>query len=186
MPSMGRAIAALASSLHLSDQRVPYLAWLPLVCTSRYGRRHRGSFTQAYTPDGRVWIPKRSSTKPTYVPRTDKRRWPGYYDNSVAGGITAGEGPLATVVRECEEEAGLPPSLVRLHIQAAGVLTYFYKTESGWRQPEMQYVYDLPLPTDVTLAPSDGEAESFELLDRATIMERMLQGTFKPNCTLGT
>ncbi|WFD22185.1 thiamine diphosphokinase [Malassezia equina] len=110
----------------------------------------------------------------------DQRLFPDPLD----GGITAGEGPLVTVVRECEEEAGLSPSLVRSHIQAAGVLTYFYKTESGWRQPEMQYVYDLPLPADVTLAPSDGEAESFELLDRATIMERMLQGTFKPNCTL--
>jgi len=104
----------------------------------------------------------------------------------VAGGITAGDSPLATMVRECEEEAGLPSSLVRERIQAAGVLTYFYKTERGWRQPEMQYVYDLPLSQDVMLAPSDGEAESFELLDRTTILERMLQGTFKPNCTLGT
>ncbi|CCU99809.1 unnamed protein product [Malassezia sympodialis ATCC 42132] len=48
----------------------------------------------------------------------------------------------------------------------------------------MQYVYDLLLPPDVTLAPSDGEAESFELLDRATVLDRMLEGTFKPNCTL--
>ena len=66
------------------------------------------------------------------------------------------------------------------------MLTYFYKTSHGWRQPEMQYVYDLLLPPDVTLAPSDGEAESFELLDRATVLDRMLEGTFKPNCTLGT
>ncbi|WFD26426.1 thiamine diphosphokinase [Malassezia nana] len=94
--------------------------------------------------------------------------------------------PLETVVRECEEEAGLPAPLVQAHVQAAGVLTYFYKTERGWRQPEMQYVYDLPLPPDVVLAPSDGEAESFELLDRASILERMHAGTFKPNCSLGT
>ena len=46
------------------------------------------------TPDGqyRFWIPKRSSTKET---------WPGYLDNSVAGGITSGDGPLEAIVREC-------------------------------------------------------------------------------------
>ncbi|WFD18601.1 thiamine diphosphokinase [Malassezia caprae] len=140
-----------------------------------FGLATFGVHLTAHTPDGRIWVPKRSSTKST---------WPGFYDNSVAGGITAGDGPLATVVRECEEEAGLPPPLVRERVQAAGVLTYFYKTERGWRQPEMQYVYDLLLPPDVVLAPSDGEAESFEPLDRTTILERMLQGTFKPNCTL--
>lgn len=40
----------------------------------------------------RIWVPRRSKTKQT---------WPGYLDNSVAGGITAGDSPLETVVREC-------------------------------------------------------------------------------------
>jgi isopentenyldiphosphate isomerase len=38
------------------------------------------------------WVPKRAATKQT---------WPSYLDNSVAGGITAGDGPLETIVREC-------------------------------------------------------------------------------------
>lgn len=48
-------------------------------------------------------------------------------------------------------------------------------------------MYDLALPSDtIELAPADGEAESFELLGRAAIVERMHRGEFKPNCTLGT
>ena len=49
-----------------------------------------------------------------------------------------------------------------------------------------RYIYDLALPSnDIQLAPSDGEAESFELMDKDTILQRMFAGEFKPNCTLG-
>ncbi|WFD32120.1 thiamine diphosphokinase [Malassezia sp. CBS 17886] len=103
---------------------------------------------------------------------------------TVAGGITAGDSPLESIVRECEEEAKLPPNVVRGRLQAAGTITYFYKTNIGLRQPEMQYIYDLPLPPDVSLVPGDGEAESFELMTRDEIMALMFAGEFKPNCTL--
>jgi hypothetical protein len=35
----------------------------------------------------------------------------------VAGGITAGMLPLDTIVKECDEEASLPESLVRKHVR---------------------------------------------------------------------
>ena len=38
------------------------------------------------------WVPRRAATKQT---------WPGCLDNSVAGGITAGDNPWETIVREC-------------------------------------------------------------------------------------
>lgn len=72
-------------------------------------------------------------------------------------------------------------------MQQTGLITYFYKTTGGWRQPEMQYIYDLALPSDaIQLAPEDGEAESFELLDIPTVLDLMRAGKFKANCTLGT
>lgn len=40
----------------------------------------------------KIWVPKRAATKAT---------WPGYLDNSVAGGITTGDSPLETLIREC-------------------------------------------------------------------------------------
>lgn len=71
-------------------------------------------------------------------------------------------------------------------MQQTGHITYFYKTSLGWRQPEMQYTYDLALPSDeIQLRPEDGEAESFELLDVPNVLQRMHKGEFKANCCLG-
>ena len=59
-----------------------------------------------------------------------RHRWSGYYDNSVrriqacrsltsqvAGGITAGDGPMESMIRECGKEAGLPADLVAKYIK---------------------------------------------------------------------
>lgn len=128
------------------------------------------------TGDLKVWVPQRSSTKST---------WPGYLDNSVAGGIVAGDLPMESMVRECEEEASLGPSIVEKYIKQTGVLSYCYKTlKQGWIQPEVEYVYDLPLPADVTLQPKDGEVDHFELMTLDEIYDKMSQGKFKANCVL--
>lgn len=134
-----------------------------------------GVHATAYTPDYRIWVPRRAK---------DKSTWPGYLDNSVAGGITAGDGQYESMVRECGEEAGLPDRLVRKVMRQTGVISYFYRTPSGWRQPEVEYTYDIPLPSDVLLRPVDGEAESFELMDRDRILDLIRRGQFKPNCAL--
>jgi len=56
-------------------------------------------------------------------------------------------------------------------------------------QPEIEYVYDLPIPTDADAAPFtpkplDGEVESFELLPVDQVMAKMREGLFQPNCAL--
>ncbi|KAJ1033011.1 hypothetical protein NDA16_000290 [Ustilago loliicola] len=128
------------------------------------------------TGELKVWVPQRSSTKST---------WPGYLDNSVAGGIVAGDLPMESMVRECEEEANLESTLVEKHIKQTGVLSYCYKmVKQGWIQPEVEYVYDLPLPSDVTLQPKDGEVDHFELMTLDEIYDKMRQGKFKANCVL--
>ncbi|KAJ9479158.1 thiamine pyrophosphokinase-related protein [Pseudozyma hubeiensis] len=128
------------------------------------------------TGELKVWVPQRSSTKST---------WPGYLDNSVAGGIVAGDLPMESMVRECEEEANLEAALVEKYIKQTGVLSYCYKTaKQGWIQPEIEYVYDLPLPPEVTLQPKDGEVDHFELLTLEEIYAKMREGKFKANCVL--
>ncbi|TKY85739.1 hypothetical protein EX895_005279 [Sporisorium graminicola] len=138
---------------------------------------HLTAYTVAPTTgELKVWVPQRSSTKST---------WPGYLDNSVAGGIVAGDLPMESMVRECEEEANLEPALVKKHIKQTGVLSYCYKTsKQGWIQPEVEYVYDLPLPADVVLQPKDGEVDHFELMTLAEIYDKMREGRFKANCVL--
>lgn len=79
----------------------------------------------------RIWVPRRAKSKST---------WPGYLDNSVAGGISAGDAPYESMVRECAEEASLPADIVRKGMRPTGVISYFYRTTSGWCQPEVECV----------------------------------------------
>lgn len=79
-------------------------------------------------------------------------------------------GILDTLVKEADEEASLPADFVRANAVAAGAVSYFYVRETsaggeeGLLQPEVQYVYDLPLHDDVIPKPNDDEVEAFTLM----------------------
>ncbi|KAL8833183.1 MAG: hypothetical protein Q9170_004440 [Blastenia crenularia] len=87
----------------------------------------------------KIWVPKRAKGK-TYG---------GLLDNTVAGGIAAGEQPFNCIVREAAEEASFPEDLVRTRAKACGTISYFSLRderaggESGLLQPEVQFVYDV-------------------------------------------
>jgi isopentenyldiphosphate isomerase len=129
----------------------------------------------------KIWVPRRSKTKQTY---------PGMLDNTVAGGMATGEDPLTSVIREANEEASLPSSLVKEAVKAQGTITYIYVREAraggedGLIQPECQYVYDLELPKDVVCKPNDSEVECFYLWSVEEVKLHMANGEFKPNCAL--
>ncbi|GAA5944120.1 uncharacterized protein JCM15063_005322 [Sporobolomyces koalae] len=128
----------------------------------------------------KIWVPRRSATKAT---------WPSYLDNTCAGGITAGDLPRQSMLREFIEEASLSPTLVSPRLVQTGVVTYVYRQTLGWLQPEVQYVYELKLPGNderfkPTTNPQDGEVESFELIGLGKVVELLLEGQFKPNCAL--
>ena len=65
-------------------------------------------------------------------------RWPGYLDNSVAGGTPSGMGIFESLVKESMEEASLEEDLVRKHARAVGAVSYFHRTNTGWLQPEVE------------------------------------------------
>lgn len=152
----------------------------------------------------KIWVPRRSATKATQVfvllerfslglPAHDPyfstdTRWPSCFDNTVAGGITAGDLPRQSILREFSEEASLPPQTVSPLLRQAGVITYVYRQRVGWLQPEVQYVYDVKLPSDnsvkPTTNPADGEVESFELMGLEQVVQKLVDGEFKPNCAL--
>ena len=74
------------------------------------------------------------------------------------------------------------------NILSTSIIMYTTRTAHGWISPEVQYIYDLPLPPSSSLVPrtnaSDGEVESFELLTIGESVERALKGEFKPNCAM--
>ncbi|KAJ2484549.1 hypothetical protein IWW37_006136 [Coemansia sp. RSA 2050] len=145
------------------------------AASSNFGIRtygvHVNGFTHSATGELRMWVGRRSLNKPT---------WPGYLDQIAAGGIGDGMGAWECMVKECGEEAGIPPELVR-HGRFAGTIQYFTRTEMGL-QPETQFVFDLELPSDFVPVPTDGEVESFLHLTLDEAVERLKLGQFKANC----
>jgi isopentenyldiphosphate isomerase len=131
-------------------------------------------------PEIKLWVPRRSPTKGTY---------PNMLDQSVAGGLTAGERHWTCLVRECMEEASLPEEIAKKSIMV-GAITYFYISgegsggEDGLFQPECEYVYDLDLTEhpDVKLLPNDDEVAEFHLMGIKEVKEALANGEFKPNC----
>jgi isopentenyldiphosphate isomerase len=130
-----------------------------------------------------IWVPRRAKTKQTF---------PSMLDNSVAGGITVGEGPWESIVREADEEASLPRSIAEKAV-SVGAVTYFYVSgtgsggEDGLMQPECQFLFDLDLTgADIELKPNDTEVESFKCMSVKEVKECLKQGEFKPNCAIVT
>jgi 8-oxo-dGTP pyrophosphatase MutT (NUDIX family) len=138
----------------------------------------------AYTrADGelKIWVPRRSKTKSTY---------PSCLDNTVAGGLTTGELPFECIVREAEEEASLPDAYVRENVKSVGVVTYFHVRDAraggevDLLMPEVEYTYEIELPTDIVPKPGDDEVEEFYLWNIAEVKEALARGEFKPNCAV--
>jgi 8-oxo-dGTP pyrophosphatase MutT (NUDIX family) len=151
--------------------------------TSLYGVVTYGAHMTAFVREGhemKIWIPRRATTK---------GRYPGMMDNTVAGGLGTGEKPFNGLIREAEEEASLPESVVR-SAKPCGTLTYFHVCdaraggETGLCQPECQYLYDLELGPETVPTPGDGEAVDFRLLTVGEVQKAMAAGEFKPNCAL--
>ena len=141
---------------------------------------HMTAYTK--TKEGmKIWVPRRAASKQTYG---------GMLDNSVAGGITAGESAFESLVREAAEEASLPEDLVRRDAIACGSVSYFHIRdgraggETGLMQPEIQYVYEMELAADVIPKPGDNEVEAFYLLTVEEVRKALSEGQFKPNCAL--
>jgi isopentenyldiphosphate isomerase len=62
------------------------------------GHWHRAAHVWIVAPDGRVLLQRRSERK---------ENWPGLWDVSVAGHVSAGESALDAAIREAGEELGL-------------------------------------------------------------------------------
>lgn len=155
-------------------------------CACLFGLTTYGVHITGYVPanrpeDYKIWVPRRSYTKPT---------WPGMLDNTVAGGLGYPAGMWDTAIKECGEEAGLSSDYVQNHLRQAGVVTYEFQkindvySEDSVFQPEVECVYDLVMSPGVVPKPTDGEVHSFELLSVPEVRELLGKGEFKYNCAL--
>lgn len=99
-----------------------------------------------------------------------------------------GETPHETIIRECTEEASLPSDFIREHARSTGMLNFMNRSPSKWILPGIYYLYEVRLPSDGAIAPrtnaEDGEVDAFQLMDVEEVMQRLLQGQFKPSSAM--
>lgn len=150
----------------------PALDVPPFLCVERAGFRHLGMMSHAvhihgFLPQGDLWCGRRADHKATD---------PRLLDNLAAGGLTAGETPLASAVRELAEEAGLhlrDPA----RLQRAGVIRTQRLEPQGWHDEQLR-VYTLHLSELETPINADGEVPEFQCLRPSEVVSRMPSGQF--------
>ena len=104
--------------------------------------------------DGKMWLARRSATKPID---------PGLLDNLVGGGLTAGLSVEQVLVKEAWEEAGIPAELAR-RARLGGSAQILREVREGV-QSETVHVYDLELPDRFQPRNQDGEVSEFLLVE---------------------
>lgn len=121
-----------------------------------------------------LWIARRAAGKRTFG---------GHLDNVVAGGQGVGFDALATLVKECGEEAAIPPALA---VQATRTGVLAYRQQDGLAlKVDQLHCYDLELPPDFVPRPVDGEVECFEPWPAAEVAASLRgDALWKPNCAL--
>lgn len=159
----------------------PALAHPAFATIERAAARYLGLLTFASHMNGIVagqralWIARRSESKAVD---------PGMWDNLVAGGMPHGSDPLATLVRECDEESGIPPWLAG-QAQAHGAVEVLREIDEGV-QWEMVYLYDLELPADFVPHNRDGEVAEHRLVGPEAALAIMADGAMTLDATLVT
>jgi Domain of unknown function (DUF4743)/NUDIX domain len=142
-----------------------------------FGTRAYGVHLNGYLRRGEtlcLWVGRRSP---------DKQVAPNKLDNLVAGGIGNGHGVRETLLKEGEEEASIPRSLLE-HATPASAVSYRMETRLGIRD-DVLFVYDLEMPGDFVPKNRDGEIIHFELMPVSAVLERVrATSDFKFNVNL--
>lgn len=132
-----------------------------------------------------MWMARRSKTKSNF---------PGMVDHIVAGGQPAGLSLMDNVLKECLEEAGIPPELTLKGVKPTGAISYANYVASkskdegeGVLSRVVLFNFDLKLPREFEPHANDGEVDYFfkwNLEEIADSMDPECDDPIKPNCYL--
>ena len=142
-----------------------------------FGTRAYGVHLNGYRcdkPELHLWVGRRAANKSVA---------PDKLDNIVAGGIGNGHGLVETLVKEADEEAMIPPSLIARAV-SAGAVSYRMETPLGIRD-DVLFVYDIEMPADFEPKNRDGEFSEFLLMPASAVLDRIrTTDAFKFNVNL--
>lgn len=144
-----------------------------LGCIERGAVRPLGLLTRAvhlnaWAPDGRLWIARRSLQKSTD---------PGLWDTLSGGLVAAGEDPHTALLRETHEEAGLPAVALAGHGALRTVLRVHRRLPDGY-QVETVLLADCQLDGAAAPVNLDGEVMAFRCVGLAELWAMMMRGAF--------
>ena len=111
----------------------------------------------------KLWVPKRNKNKLVA---------PSKFDNSVAGGVRAGEGIFDALKREAYEEACLKKKQLD-NVKLVGTLNYNWKNSPYTLRRDTLYLFDLEVNNNFKPQCLDGEVEKFELMDWKKVFKLM-------------
>lgn len=115
----------------------------------------------------RMWVARRSQSKAID---------PGRLDSLVGGGVAAGYTAWETLLKESEEEAGIPCTLASA-ARPAGFLWSEHEVADGLHR-EVLFVYDLALPASFVPVNGDGEVAAFHLMSVEDVRRSLQRGQF--------
>lgn len=114
----------------------------------------------------KIWVARRADAKPVD---------PGKLDCLVAGGIAGDETPLEALVRECQEEAGIPRALARRAVPV-GVIDSIAPAMDGATpilHRERATLYDLKVSLEFSPAPTDAEFAQVQCLPAVKVLDSL-------------
>lgn len=142
-----------------------------------FGVRAYGVHLNGFVREGdhlKLWVGRRAPNKAVA---------PNKLDNLVAGGIDHAHGLEETLVKEAEEEAGMPAALASRAV-SVGAVSYRMAVTHGLRD-DVLFCYDLELPRDFKPKNNDGEFVGFMLEDASRVIDIARKGDdFKFNVNL--
>ena len=146
-----------------NDWNAPPLLLMDRMHAPGFGVRAYGVHLNGFVvkPDGiYLWIGTRAD---------DRIVEPGKLDNMVAGGQPANLSISDNLLKEADEEAGLPADLAR-KARSASMISYGFETPKGLRNDTL-FCYDLEMPEGVTPRNTDGELSGFDLLPLQEVLD---------------
>lgn len=132
----------------------------PLFGIVAYGVNLNGFVGRGW--EMKVWVARRSPTKSVD---------PNMLDLVVGGGQPLGLSPAENLLKECQEEAGIPAEIA-VGALPVSIITLLIEAGEGLRVGQ-QFNYDLELPDSFRPQNHDGEVAGFELIPVSELIHRL-------------